>query len=62
MAKVVDFKCDNESCDYKTEEIFNDTEKVPQTLKGKCPKCGGKIIKGFNIKNNMQAWRVSGGL
>jgi len=46
--KLANFKC--EKCEHEVEEIFKDTEEIPDDL-GACPECGG-ILKKWNFKNN----------
>lgn len=56
MPRFVDYEC--EKCGYVYEEMFSDTEVVPKGLTEPCPKCQGKLVKGLNLKNNSQCWRV----
>ena len=57
MGRFVDYECENEECDEVVEEIFLNTEKQPEYLKKKCPKCGGRLKRGLNFKNNCQRWK-----
>jgi ssDNA-binding Zn-finger/Zn-ribbon topoisomerase 1 len=75
MPRTVDYHCENierdphdtpmgkdtpPNCDYKTEELFNDTEERPDVLPDSvCPECGGKLVKSLNVKNNCQVWGVN---
>lgn len=62
MPKFVDYEC--EKCGNKVEEMFKDTEQVPDKLDYPCDKCQGDLKKGLNLKNNCQVWkwRDGGGL
>ena len=48
--KLVEYKC---QCGKSQEELFNDTEQVPEYIE--CS-CGDKASKS-NFKNNCQRWR-----
>jgi predicted nucleic acid-binding Zn ribbon protein len=54
MPRMVGYQC--EKCGHKDEELFNDTEKRPETLKRKCSECGGKL-KQHDIKDNCQRYK-----
>ena len=62
MAKAVEYECENKEatgCDGTFEELFNDTEAQPAVLPDEtCKKCGGKLVRGLNVKNNCQVWGV----
>lgn len=55
MPKLVEYECSE--CDHIEEEIFGDTEESPTVLGIVCPKCGGVLKKGRNLKKNCQVWR-----
>ena len=46
--KLVNYRCNK--CHQEKEELFNDSEIQPKSLKELC-KCGGKFQK-FNFKKN----------
>lgn len=55
MAKLVNYTCPICGQDY--EEIFNDTEEIPDELYIICTKCDNAVIfKKNNMKNNCHRW------
>lgn len=54
--KLADFVCEKCGKAYE-DQLFMDTEQIPEYLKDKCDKCGGKIKKDLNFKRNCQVWR-----
>ena len=54
MPKLIDYVCE---CGEEHEELFKDTEEVPEVLESPKCKCGLSFKKGFNIKKNCQNWR-----
>jgi len=54
--KLISYKCESVDCDYELEELFSSDEKIPNTLKEQCPKCG-KRMKKFSLKDNAQVWK-----
>ena len=55
MSKLVNYKCEN--CETEFEELFGDTEEIPEELVDTvCPDCQGKF-KIWNFKNNKQVWK-----
>jgi|LSQX01.2.fsa_nt_gb predicted nucleic acid-binding Zn ribbon protein len=57
MPKLSDYEC--ESCGNVQEMLFGDTEEQPDYHEDVCNKCGGKMKRGLNLKNNVQCWRVN---
>jgi predicted nucleic acid-binding Zn ribbon protein len=55
MPKFVDYEC--EKCGHIYEDLFGDTEQVPDTIEEVCSECGGKYKKGLNLKSNCQVWK-----
>ena len=55
MARLVGYQC--QKCGKVDEELFNDTERKPETLKRKCS-CGGKLVKN-DIKRNIHRWNFN---
>jgi len=56
--KLINFKCNNEDCNYEEEELFQSDETLPKMLEHYCPMCGG-ILYQFNFKNNQQVWKYN---
>ena len=57
MGRFADYECENEKCDEIVEEMFLNTEKQPEYLEEKCSKCGGRLKRGLNFKNNCHRWK-----
>ena len=54
--KLVNYRC--EECQEDYEELFQDTEEIPEELTEEaCPKCGKLTLKIWNFKKNDQIWR-----
>ena len=56
--RLINFKCNNEECEYEEEKFFDSADKIPTMLKHYCPMCGGILYK-FNFKNNPQNWQFN---
>ena len=60
---VGDCKCsaaDKVRCGYTFEDLFNHTDLQPEVHPTKiCEKCGGRLVRGLNVKSNCQVWGVN---
>jgi hypothetical protein len=59
MARIVEYCCDH--CGKTYEEVYNDTEDQLEYLDRDC-ECGGKFVKGDNLKRNPHRWYHNDGL